>query len=266
MSLRGDAAPLHQGVEYDPLVQAAGDVYVGGESCMGLGDERPMPESPETYAYLGDEGPRNVPYEIDAVGEGPYAPQQFVDIRQGQPTGPQPILYILGLGVVHAGAWSLQTSSGATVPNVKMVDSAAAAAAGHPGYFPERAWMVPPPLQPATSYSGSVTWIGTAGQVTQDFSFTTVTAKNLLGLYYSENILHAQSEAPGGSIVFSKRGRRFRVQIATRGGALAYERVFRLSLLGPGTWHVCAASGGGTTGYEAKKECLTISIRHHRVV
>lgn len=53
-----EGAPLHEGVEYDPLLRGAGDVIREGESCMGLGDEEPMPATPTTHVYLGDEGPK----------------------------------------------------------------------------------------------------------------------------------------------------------------------------------------------------------------
>jgi hypothetical protein len=261
-----DFAPLHQGVEYDPLLMEAGDAYAAGTSCMGLGGERATPETPATYAYLGDEGPRNVPHEIAVPAELPYSPQEIIGIPDGTRTGPQLLFFVYGLGVVHAGSWSLSTAGGVPVPGVRMVDSAAAAAAGKPGYFPNVGWMIPPRLQPGTAYNGSVSWVGTTGDTTQAFSFKTSVLANTAGLFYQYNTLHAQTEAPGAYIVFSKGRHTLRFTISPSSGPVVANWPFHLSRLSSGTWHVCVFSGGGTTGYEAKKGCLQIKIRHHRAV
>jgi hypothetical protein len=262
-----DFAPLHQGVEYDPLLRTAGDVNVGDIACMGLGGEEPAPTTPASYVYLGDEGPRNVPREIDVAGEGPFAPQQLIGIPQGTPTGPQPIFYVYGIGVVHAGTWSLSTAAGAPVQGVKIVDSAAATTAGHPGYFPERGWMIPPPLKPGTAYNGQVKWVGEQGELTQTFAFTTAIATNLIGIGYhlGSRLVRAESQAPGGVLVFSRRGRTVRSPIASRGQALGFTENFPVSRLGSGRWRACVSSGGGTTGYQSKNECLPLTVRHGRV-
>lgn len=205
-----------------------------------------------------------MPYKLDVIGEGPYAPQQLVGIPQGHPTGPQPIFYVLGLGDVHAAVWSLQTAGGVVVPGVKMVDSAAAAAAGHPGYFSERGWMVPPVLQPNTAYTGSVTWDGTLGQLTQAFSFTARMAPNVIGLYYRANVLHAESEAPGGYVEMTRRGHMRRVPIPRR--LSTYEATVRFARLPSGVWRFCAVRGGDDSGYEAGMKCLTVRVRRRQAV
>jgi hypothetical protein len=227
-----------------------------------------MPTTPTSYVYLGDEGSHNVPYEIDVLNEGPYAPQQFVGIQQGVPTGPQPIFYVYGIGVVRAGAWSLSTASGIPVHGVKMVDSTAAEVAGHPGYFAERGWMIPPPLTPGTAYYGQVKWVGQLAELTQAFAFTTAIATNLIGLSYryGSRFVRAESEAPGGVLIFSRSERTVRASIASRGGALKFRENFPVSRLHSGRWRACASSGGGSTGYQLKKQCLPLTVRHGRVL
>ncbi len=179
-----DDAPMHQFSMYDPLFTAAGDVNAGG-ACMGLGNPAPQPASPTFYAFLSDAGPGAVPAQETVEGEGPFAPQNAVGIPEGTPTGPQPLLYALGFpgeqlnpgDSVHAQSWSLSTAAGARVPGVKMADEKAVAAYGYPGYMAVGGVMVPPPLQPATTYRGRVVWQGPSGHTaTQSFSFTTAPA------------------------------------------------------------------------------------------
>jgi len=264
-----DDGPLHQREEYWPLYRAAGDVNVDGTACMGLGDEEPTPTTPTTYAYLGDEGPRNVPTEIDVTNESPEAPQQFVGLEQGQPTGPQLQFFVYGLGPVNASVWSLTTAAGSAVPDVKMADNASVIAHGFgPVSKYEGGWMIPPPLKPGTRYDGTVTWTSDRGQITQTFSFTTAVAENLIGLYYHQGarVVHGQSDAPNGYLVFSRGGHKLRAAIKSRSGALRYKTTFPLSRLANGTWRVCAFSGGGSSGYQPKKFCTPLRVANGRAV
>lgn len=168
-----DNAPLHQFSIYGPLWTGAGDVNAGGEACMGMGDAAGEASSPTYYAWLSDDGPGSVPATETVEGEGPFAPQQAVGIPQGTATGPQPLLYALGLPGEsfnsfpetdpHALSWSLATAAGRPVTGVKFVDDSVSAAYGYPGYIPGGGVMVPPPLTPGVTYDGSVLWQALAG-------------------------------------------------------------------------------------------------------
>lgn len=181
-------APLHQAFLYDPLAQTAGYAtltnapFDGGQpmpniECMGLGNEASEPTTPTAYGFFAEAGPGQVPSTITVQGEGPFAPQQLVGIPEGTATGPQPILYTLGIGQVRATSWSLtDAATGATVPNVGLVTSYEAQAAG---YDPYLLWndsvLVPPPLQPGTVYDGQATFTGAGGVcVAETFSFATL--------------------------------------------------------------------------------------------
>ncbi len=234
---------------------------------MGVGDMQPTPSTPTTYVFLGDEGARNVPAEIDVNAETPYAPQQFVGIEQGQPTGPEPQFFVFGYGPVNASAWSLTTAAGAAVPGVKMADNAAVEAHGFAEESKyEGGWMIPPPLKPGTRYDGAVTWTSGRGQITQTFSFTTAFGENSIELYYTPRAVHAGSVAPGGHVVFYRHGHTLRIPITTRSSTGRYESTFPVSRLAAGTWRVCVHSGGGSSGYQPKKTCVPLYVRNGRTL
>lgn len=182
------AAPLHQILMYDPLARSAGwatmtNASFDGEgtmpyiACMGFGNEAADPSTPTAYTYFSELGRNGVPASEDVQGEGPFAPQELVGISQGTPTGPQPIFYLLGMGRVRAVSWSLtDQATGAAVPNVAMVTSYDASAAGDdPSIMWNNAVMIPPVLQPGTVYDGQARFTGTSGaSVTESFSFATL--------------------------------------------------------------------------------------------
>jgi hypothetical protein len=182
------AAPLHQILMYDPLARSAGWAamtnapFDGGEvvpylECMGFGNEAADPSRPTAYTFFSELGPDAVQPSIDVQGEGPFAPQQLAGISQGTPTGPQPILYVLGVGQVRAVSWSLtDKSTGQAVPGVHLVDSYDAQAAGYdPSIMWNTAVMVPPVLQPATEYAGTARLTGARGACVQEgFAFATL--------------------------------------------------------------------------------------------
>jgi hypothetical protein len=182
------AAPLHQILMYDPLARSAGwatmtdAAFDGGEvmpylECMGFGNEAADPSTPTAYTFFSELGPSAAQPSIDVDGEGPFAPQEVVGISQGTPTGPQPIFYVLGAGRVRAVSWSLtDQSTGETVPDVHLVDSYAAQAAGDdPSIMWNNAVMIPPVLEPGTVYDGQAKFTGDSGAcLTETFSFATV--------------------------------------------------------------------------------------------
>lgn len=181
-------APLHQWEMYYPRVQTAGwavmqdapfnagAVYPYLE-CMGFGNLSSEPSTPKAYTYFAEQGPGAVPANITVDNEGPFAPQQLVGIAQGTATGPQPILYVLGVGAIHARSWSLRDAAGTPVPNVQMVTSDQAKAAGYGAFFWDGAMMIPPPLTPGTVYKGQATFTSDAGDcIAETFSFATLRA------------------------------------------------------------------------------------------
>jgi hypothetical protein len=165
-----DAAPIHQISLYDPLVTAAGATDVGSNACLGLGDLATAPATPTFYAYTATTGRNDVPPVELVSGERPYAPQQLVGLAQGQPTGPQLIVYAEGFpgeswqAPVRVSWVRLQTAGGRGVSGVRFVDSRVAAGhAGH-GLFGDAAVIIAPELRQATVYTLSVAWRGPAGQ------------------------------------------------------------------------------------------------------
>jgi hypothetical protein len=182
------AAPLHQILMYDPLARSAGwatmtDASFDGDgtmpyiACMGFGNEAGDPSTPTAYTFFSELGRNAVPPSEDVEGEGPFAPQELVGISQGTPTGPQPIFYLLGMGRVRAVNWSLtDRSTGAAVPNVALVTSYQASAAGDdPTIMWNNAVMIPPVLASGTVYDGQARFNGTNGScVTESFSFATL--------------------------------------------------------------------------------------------
>jgi hypothetical protein len=184
--------PLHQQSLYNPLFTAVGYGEVNNEKCLGVGDEAPEPASPTFYTFTGGAGPSLVDYSETVAGEGPFAPQELVGIKEGTPTGPDIILYaegfnsdpgglpVIGTGAneVDATSWSLTEASGTPVPGVQFVDHNTSVnnsvAAGHEDLIVGGVgFMIPPVLNPGTTYDGSVAWEGTGVDATQTFSFTT---------------------------------------------------------------------------------------------
>jgi hypothetical protein len=144
-------APLHQFIIYAPLVSVAGDVRTAsGTDCMGVGE--PGLESslsaaaPSFYAFVNEKGPRQA-VSSEVARELPTTPQQELGEPAGERTGPQILLYVVGLGLDPiATAVSLNTASGKPVPGVKVAN-------GFDGGV-----LVPPPLQAGTSYRLQVIW------------------------------------------------------------------------------------------------------------
>jgi hypothetical protein len=257
-----DDAPLHQLSIYGPVWTTAGDVN-DGVACMGLGNPAPQPANPTFYAWTSDQGPTKVPPTETVTGEGPFAPQQLVGIPQGQPTGPDILLYAVGLpGEDFAGpnpkatSWSLTAANGTPVPNVNVVDDSVATSEGYPGYIHDGGVMIPPPLAGAQTYNGTVAWQGPdGGMYTQQFSFTTTTLANSINI--STQIrgltvdLTVSSAAPGP--VLGLTGSKNMTVPLTAGGTATV-------VLTPGSWTACASSGGGGSGYTFATACKTFTV------
>jgi hypothetical protein len=159
-------APLHQYVIYDPLATIAGDVHMAdGTDCMAVGQAdflAPITApAPIFYAFVSERGPRFA-RASEVARELPTTPQQQLGYPASERTGPQILLFAIGLGFTpHAAKVSLTTSAGVAVPNTKV------AAEGHGGV------LVPPPLKAGTSYLLTVGWTGEPRQSIEGFEVVT---------------------------------------------------------------------------------------------
>lgn len=259
------AAPLHQTSLYDPRMDTAGDVNVGSEACLGLNGAAIQPAGGVSfYAFVWEGGHTDVPTTETVRGEGPFAPQQLVGIPEGTPTGPQPLLYAEGIGSApHALSWALTTAGGTPVPDVKFVDNQTVQASGSysPYFLSQGGVMVPPPLQPATTYDGTVSWQGSGGATaTQTFSFTTAARENDLSITAQLRgdtlTIRVASPAPG-AVAQITGPRSVAVPLGAQGDAAVGLR--------PGVWRICATSGGAGTRYLQRTVCtgVTVSVRSH---
>jgi hypothetical protein len=260
-----DNAPLHQQDMYNPLYAQVGDVNVEGQACLGAGAPLPEPSTPTFAAFYSDLGPADVPTTETIYGEGPFAPQQLVGLPLGKPTGGQLILYVEGMGdEVRALSWTLSDAHGTPVPNVKLVDDTEATAAGYAQYLAGVGILIPPPLKALSVYNLTVVWEGTnSTTATQTLSFMTGGTPNQLDIYGSGNYLYGESAARGGILTVSRPGHTIRVAISTRTRSRRYRGRLAISRLFPGRWQGCITSGGGTTGYQAKEQCVYLAIRRH---
>lgn len=225
-----DAAPLHQFALYYPLARAAGDTVRSGRECAGLGDLAPEPTVPTFYAFLSDIGAQNVPPDETVENELPFAPQQLVGIPQGRTTGPQPILYALGMGDVQALHWSLRCG-GRVQKNVRFADARQTPLLSGGGV------MIPPVLTPHTRCIGSVVWENVQDKFrrTQRFAFTTGGANPHLRLEVYNGIL----------FVASKSSALVHIHVYNTTGNLVLSAVsppnntWTASNLKPGNWRLC---------------------------
>jgi hypothetical protein len=159
-------APLHQYVIYAPLATVAGDVHTAaGVDCMGVGEPQLLSSistsPPALYAFVNERGPR---YAVasELARELPTTPQQQLGEPASTRTGPQILLFAVGLGFSpKATSISLRTSAGATVPDVKVATQV------------DGGVLVPPPLKAGTAYTLQVGWSGEAQQTISGFEVTT---------------------------------------------------------------------------------------------
>jgi len=196
-----DNAPAHQFSLYDPNFTAAGESDSGSpgggspdQACLGLARPLDEPASPTFYAYVSGSGYSLAPASETIPGEYPYAPQQLLGIPVSTSTGPQLIFYALGFpGEVFADpsrgtamrvvSWSLDDLSNniAAYP-VQMVDYQVARhmVPWDASSYNDGAIMIPPPLQPGTSYVASVLWRGPTGMKRrQSITFSTGLSANM---------------------------------------------------------------------------------------
>jgi hypothetical protein len=146
-------APLHQFIIYAPLATSANDVHTpSGVDCMGVGEPDPTlavaTSPPLFFAFVNERGPRYA-LSSELAREGPTTPQQELGEPINTRTGPQILLFAVGLGFKpRATSITLRTAAGAAVSGVKIADQF------------EGGVLVPPPLKAGTSYLLQVQWTG----------------------------------------------------------------------------------------------------------
>jgi hypothetical protein len=144
-------APLHQFVIYAPLATVAGDARTSsGTDCMGVGEPglgaSTLASAPSFYAWVNEKGPRAA-VSSEVARELPMTPPQELGEPANERTGPQILLYALGLGLAPtATGVSLSTANGTVVPGAKIANVFLGGV------------LVPPPLRPGTSYRLQVQW------------------------------------------------------------------------------------------------------------
>ena len=160
-------APLHQYVIYAPLATIAGDVdTTKGEDCMGVGQPDLLSAvtapAPTFYAFVNERGPHYA-VSSELARELPTTPQQQLGEPAATRTGPQLLLFEVGLGFSpHAASVTLQTSAGTIVPDVKVAPET------------EGGVLVSPPLRPGTSYVLHIEWTGEPRPMIEGFETTVV--------------------------------------------------------------------------------------------
>lgn len=164
-------APLHQYVIYDPLATVAGDVHTAnGTDCMGVSQpdllEPITAPAPVFYAFVNERGPRFA-RASEVARELPTTPQQQLGEPASERTGPQILLFAIGLGFSpQASTVALATRAGAAVAGARVAGEA------HGGV------LVSPPLKPGTAYVLTIDWVGEPQRVIEGFEVTTAPSKS----------------------------------------------------------------------------------------
>ena len=273
-----DGAPLHQSILYDPAADgAAYGVYGPSESSFsGLGGteswtcmwfqysgwEASSPTvDPTFYAFTGDAGRTEVPASEQA-SEYPTTPATLVGLPEETVTGPNVLVYALGLGQApHIVDAQLRSASGEsvevrTVDGTTIYEGGQALYEGHPLMFPWSGDVIPvKSLQPGTTYDATVEWQGDTGTAIQAFSFTTAIGENDVGIDVQQTAgkwrIHVTSPSPNPQLELSGP-QRLRPQLDAHDSVTLH--------LQPGKWRACATSGGTGTGYRAGSSCRAFTV------
>ncbi len=250
-----DSAPLHQALLFDPRVNSAGADEADGFSCVRFGFDFSEQATPELFAFTGDHGRTGVPPVVRVAGEGPYAPQEAVGIKQGVATGPNILFFARGFGASdHAVSYSLRGSSGPV--EAKMVDSTTQGPDGNGPVFQLGGDLIPVhPLESLASYQVAATWENDSGQrLDQAFSFET--GGVLRGLKLSLGRKLSRSRRARLLVPVEAVGQRATVRfaVARRGGRARKVATKRISLKRAQALRVRRAPPGG-------RVFVTVSVR-----
>jgi len=251
-------APINLFRLFDPEVAVAGYGEAGAVACLRVRGGRPRPAAAELYSVPGP-GRSGVPVS-EVNSQTPYAPQQLADIPAGQATGPNILLFTRGLRgsrPLTAGAFSLTGPTGAV--DARLVSEGTANAVGSGAWFGAGGVLIPvAPLAPFTTYVARVAWHRDAEEALPAadaehvVSFETGGLPNAIDVSVvargAVNDFRVTTPAPNPTLKLTGPGRLTAITSARNGVASFPE-------LEPGTWTVCARSGGRAVLYEPVTTC-----------
>lgn len=260
-----EEAPIHLHQLLAPRIDVMGAAETEGFGCATTlaSRNRPAPPAAVTYTYPADaatEWPAQ-----QTAREGPYTPGEKLGIPQGTATGPY--LYVMVDGptltpfdVADITAASLTGPAGPV--EVLIVDNFTPDVGN---FLPTGGMLIPRnPLAPGSPYTAQISATvqpqgGPAVVFDRTWSFKTGQLPNsvLIKGYAATNLdvtLTTQSDAPGGAVNATGPGG------ATSSAPIGADQVARLRLPAAGAWHLCAATGGGTSGYKEATNCIDLTV------
>lgn len=251
-------APIHLYLIFGPEVAAAGYGDDHGVGCMRVRGGRAPAPAPELYSVPGP-GRSGVPMS-ELNRESPYTPQQLVGIPDGQPTGPNVLLFTRGLRgsrPLAAAAYSLSGPQGAV--DARLVTESTSNAVGSGSWFRGGGVLIPvSPLAAFTTYVARVTWHRDAeggvpaADVEQVVSFETAGLPNEIEVSVKSsgdvNVIRVTTPAPNPALKLTGPGH-LAAAVALKRGSVRYAG------LDPGRWTACATSGGKQVGYLPVSVC-----------
>lgn len=262
------AAPLHLHSLLAPRIDRMGAAEVNYLGCATTASlNRTPPAADATYTYPGD-GAVDSPIGEDAE-EAPYTPGQEVGISQGTVTGPYLLVMFDGPDVTPSDVAKVTSASlsGPDGPvDIATVDNYTS---GLAGLMPTGAEIIPrAPLAYLTTYTANITADvttqgrgGPSRRFSHSWSFTTLPVPARPNTVYIASLttlgqtvkLTVSSDAPGATVEAIGPGPTVSQAVDGSGNAT-------LKLPAPGTWEVCARSGGGQSGYAAGQDCAPVHV------
>ena len=277
------SAPAHQSMLYDPLDAAAGygeyptftsndPTFIPGPAgapwaCMWFTWAQPTSGNPTFYSYTNEDGRSNVPLS-ETTNEWPETPAGLVGLPPNGVTGPNILVYALGMGrSPHIASASLLTSSGQAV-DTRFADGTTPMHDGHPLLFPDAGDLIPvTPLAPWTAYAATINWVGSDGSNgTQHVTFTTSGMSNSISIepedhYDGTWAISFGSTAPNPSLTLTGPNGQSIIKPALESGTEAL--VTKPLHLAAGHWNACVSSGGTSTSYAAAQQCAPFEVAPH---
>jgi hypothetical protein len=254
-----ETAPIHLAQLMSPQLAEMGvadrDNFVCATTWPGM--DRPTPTAAGVVTYPGD---GTTTYADEVPAESPFTPEDILGMPSGVRTGPN--LYVYLWGPVLDDYWTATTISVAAATltgpegavQLRWVDHTTSKIG--PYLPPASGILVPPPLRPGAVYAADVQF---SDGTQHSWSFRTAVKTNSLSVVGFPAFagrpgrISVQSAAPNVTLRLTRHGTLVHVHVQRLGGGL----LVRSKLVRPGTV-ACATSGGGSTGYTAKRVCRTI--------
>jgi hypothetical protein len=257
-----ETAPIHLAQLMDPQLAEMGVADRNGYVCATTwpGMERTPPDTTTVVTYPGD---NTTTYASEDAAESPFTPEDIVGLKGA--TGPN--LYVYEWGPVLNDYWTAAQVSVSTatltgpegsVP-VKWVDHTTDQIGD---YLPEASGILMPvhPLRAGATYQASV-------QFSDGTQYSWTIKTNLLANHIQirgqggctiqghqfGGYVEVSSDAPNLTVTATWHGRPVNLKLA---GSRTFKRAFGAQVR-RGT-RVCAASGGGTSGYQPAHACKTL--------